>query len=179
MIPLAPILGVVRAVPIWAWALAAVLAWGAFQKHRATSATKRAAEAQQSAAVHAATAAEQAKARELEHLFNARTQEAADAYRSNLAAAQRAAATARTERDRLLQLVASASPASGPGASASAPGGADASAGLRIVLAECVGAVQTLAEAADADAARVRGLQGHLIAIGAASAPIPTLKDKP
>ena len=93
------------------------------------------------------------------------------------AAAQRAAATARTERDRLLQLVAAPTAASGPGTGASAPGGADATAGLRIVLAECVGAVQTLAEAADADAQRVKGLQGHLIAIGAASAPLPTRKD--
>lgn len=167
-------LSILRVVPIWAWALAAVLAWGAVQKHRVTSATKQAAEAKQAAAVHAATAAEQAKARELEHQFTTRTQEAADAYRSNLATAQRAAATARTERDRLLQLVAATTAASGPGAGASSPGRADATAGLRQVLGECVGAVQTLAEAADADAQRVRGLQGHLIAIGAASAPLST-----
>lgn len=177
MIPAAPILGVLRAVPVWAWALAAVLAWGAFQKHRATSATQKAAEAQQAAAVHAATAAEQAKAREAEHQFTTRTQEAADAYRSELAAAHRVAASARSERDRVLQLVAASTAASGPGAGASAPGGTDAAPGLRIVLAECVGAVQTLAEAADADAQRVKGLQGHLIAIGAASAPLPTRKD--
>lgn len=173
--PFHPIL---RAVPIWAWALAAVLAWGAFQKHRATSATQKAAEAQQAAAVHAATAQEQAKAREKEHQFTTRTQEAADAYRSNLAAAQRAAATARTERDRLLVAL-DAAPLCRPDPGASASSGADAAARVRQVLGECAGAVQTLAEAADADANRVRGLQGHLIAIGAASAPIPTLKDKP
>lgn len=38
MLPIAAALRVFRAVPVWAWALAALLAWGAWQKHRAAAA---------------------------------------------------------------------------------------------------------------------------------------------
>jgi hypothetical protein len=176
----APFLAIFRAVPIWAWALTACLAWGGFQKFRATRATKAAAVAEQRAAVEEATAKAEAAARQREQQLTTATQEAADAYRSNLAAAQRTAAAARTERDRLLVAL-DAAPLCRADPSASAAGGADAAARVRQVLGECVGAVQTLAEAADADAQRVMGLQGYLTAIGAASAPNPTTtaKDSP
>lgn len=179
MIPAAPILGVLRAVPVWAWALAAVLAWGAFQKHRATSATQKAAEAQQAAAVHAAAAAEQAKAREIEHQLSTRAKEAADVYQANLAAARSRERGARTELERLRIAIANdaaGSCSAAPGASA--PGRADAAPPVHAVLGSCASALQELAGIADEDATRLKALQDYVIAIGAASAPQPR-KDQP
>lgn len=39
-------IAIVRAVPMWAWALLAALLWGGFQHHRATAAGQRALQAQ-------------------------------------------------------------------------------------------------------------------------------------
>jgi hypothetical protein len=44
MIAFAPVLSVLRVVPVWAWALAACLAWGAWQRHAAASATNTSSE---------------------------------------------------------------------------------------------------------------------------------------
>lgn len=173
-----PFLPILRAVPVWAWALAAVLAWGAFQKHRATSATKKAAEAQQAAAVHAATAAEQAKAREAEHQLSTRAKEASDVYQANLAAARSRERGARTELERLRVAIANDAAGSCPASpGASATGGADAASPVHAVLGSCAGAIQELGRIAEEEAIRLKGLQDHLIAIGAASAPLPTRKD--
>ena len=60
------ILPLLRAVPVWAWALAACLIWGGIQHKRATYQTAKRAAAEQAAAVQATAAAEQAKARERE-----------------------------------------------------------------------------------------------------------------
>ena len=157
-----PVLGILRGVPILVWVVVACLAWGGYQRHNAKAQTAARAQAEQAAAVQATAAIEQAKAREIEHKLSTAAQEAADAYRSDLAKAQRSAAVARTERDRLLDAVAAAPggcPAGPPSAAAS---GVDGAAGLRIVVRECSAALQEVAAAADASDARVMGLQGYI-----------------
>lgn len=168
-----PVLAILRAVPLGVWVFIAVLAWGGWQRHRATSATEARAVAEQAAAVSAATAAAQAAAREREQALNAKAQEAADAYRAREARLRRDAAAVRTERDQLLDAVSTAG-ACPAGAGASAAGGADAAAGLRAVVRQCVGALAEVAAAADASDARLSGLQDYVRAVGlapAASAP--------
>lgn len=166
---LKPLLALARAVPLWVWVIAAALAWGGWQRHRAISATEARAAAEQAAAISAATAAAEQAAREREHALNTSAQKAADAYRSREARLRRDAAAVRDERDRLLHAVdaAGACPA---GAGASAPGGADAAAGLRAVVRQCVGALAQVAAAADASDARLMGLQDYVRAVGLAPA---------
>ncbi len=168
---MAPLFAIARAVPLWAWALVALLSWGGWQKHRATTATRAAAQAEQAAAVQAEAARAERAAREQEQTFADNVRSASDAYADNLRRARAAAADTRSELERLRDATAAAAPscAAGPGAAASA--GTDAAAGLRDVLGQCAGALSTLAEAADADAARLKGLQDYVRAIGAASAP--------
>ena len=176
MIALQPLLSAVlalaRGIPVWAWALAAALAWGGIQHHRATTHTRAQAQAEQRAAVEAATAAAQADARAREHEMSTRAEEAADAYRFRLAAARRAADSARGERERLLDATAGAAAGCRAAPSASAPGGVDDAAELRVVVRECAAALYQVAEAADAGDSRIAGLQAYIRAIGAApSAP--------
>ena len=166
MIPLlAPALTVARAVPVWAWALAACLAWGGFQRYRAISATKAAAVAEQRAAVEAATSEAERAARAQEQRYADSARQAADAYAANLNRTRAAAGAARDELDRLRVAVASAGPASGPAAGASAPGGSDGAAQLRIVVGQCASALSEVAAAADRCEARVKGLQDYIRSI--------------
>lgn len=165
-----PVLAMLRAVPLGVWVFVAVLAWGGWQRHRAISATEARAAAEQAAAVSAATVAAQAAAREREHALNTSAQEAADAYRAREARLRRDAAAVRSERDQLLDAVATAG-ACPAGAGASAAGGVDAAAGLREVVRQCVGALAQVAEAADASDARLSGLQDYVRAVGLAPAP--------
>jgi len=168
---LSPLLGLARMVPVWAWIVAAALGWGAWQKHSATSAAKVAAVAEQRAAVEAATAQAESAAREREHELTHNTAKAADVYRSNLAAAQRAAAGARTDLDRLRNAVGSA-PSCRAGEGAGATSGTDGAHAFRVVVGECAAALQEMAAIADDRQARVTGLQDYIQAIGAASAPL-------
>lgn len=162
MIPLAPVLSVLRIVPVWAWALAACLAWGGFQRHRATSATKAAAVAEQRAAVEAATSEAERAARAKEQTYAENARQAADAYAANLERSRAAAGAARSELDRLRVAVASAGPASGA-ASGAAPGsGPDGTAQLRLVVGECAAALSEVAAHADRCEARVKGLQDYV-----------------
>ncbi len=155
-------LRIVKAVPLWVWLVAAFAAWGAFQKSSATRATKAAERAAASAQLHAAASEAERKARDLEARLAEQSRKAADAYNAQVTAARRSAAAARTELDRVRDAIATASSFC-PAASGAAPAGsADGAANLRQVLRECVGTVQTLAEAADTDAAKLMGLQEYV-----------------
>lgn len=160
------VLSLLRVVPVWVWALAACLAWGGFQRHRATTATKAAAVAEQRAAVEAATSEAERKAREQEQTYadNART--AADAYAANLKRARASGDAARRELNVLFDLVASPASPGGAASGAAPGGGADDAAALRVVVGECAAALSKVAEAADDREARVKGLQDYIHAIG-------------
>mgnify|MGYP000852516125 CR=1 FL=1 len=158
---LAPLL---RAVPWWAWLAIALAAWGAWQRHSATVATRQAEQAKASAAAHAAAADAERRARDLEQTYTANVRSAADAYAVNMQAARAAADRARSGLDGLRHAVA-VIPAC-PAAADPAPAGrADATAGLRLVVGECAAALSQVAEAADACDARLTGLQGYIKAI--------------
>lgn len=168
MIPLAPVLSVLRVVPVWAWALAACLAWGGWQRHRATSATKAAAVAEQRAAVEAATSEAERAARAQEQTYAENARQAADAYAANLERSRAAAGAARGELDRLRVAVAAVGPTCGPASSASAASQPDGTAALRLVVGECAAALSTVAEAADDRGARLKALQDYVRAVGPA-----------
>jgi hypothetical protein len=130
MFLLAPILGFLKAVPWWAYGLAAILMWGGWQKHRATVAAKELAEQAQviehnkEAALTAALAetsrrltkqtkviqdAEQAKVKAIGDAASAAA--TVDGLRSDLAAyaargrASDSAASAASKTDRIADLL--------------------------------------------------------------------------
>lgn len=175
----APFLAIFRAVPFWAWAIAACLAWGGFQKFRATRATKAAAVAEQRAAVEEATAKAEAATRQIEHQLATEVEEATNAYRANLALSQRAAAAARSELERLRVAIARDAQASTASPGSTAASGADGAPAVHTVLGECAGALQAMGELATQDARRLEGLQDYVKRTDAAKAPQPTKKDKP
>lgn len=166
-------LGLLRVVPIWAWALAAILAWGGWQKHRAERSTKAAAVAEQRAAVEAATAEAERQARAQEQEFADRARSAADAYSKQVAEVRASAGRARVGLDSLRDAI-SAAPACPASPAAAAASGVDATAGLRIVVRECAAALSQVAEAADASDARLTALQQYIKAIQPDAAPKAT-----
>jgi signal transduction histidine kinase len=156
------VLALLRGVPVLVWVVVVALVWGGIQHRRAGSQAKARAVAEQAAAVAAATEQAQAAAREREQALSEATRKAADDYRTTLAAAQRRAAGLRDERDRLLDAVAATPQACPARPGAAAASGVDGTAGLRIVVAECITALQQVAEAADTSDAKLRGLQDYV-----------------
>jgi hypothetical protein len=176
---LTAVLGLLRriaaAVPLWAWALAAALAYGAWQHRSATAAAAKAAKAQLEAQAQTLRADGEKRERAKEQTYAETVQNVATAYGQRVAKVHADAVGARTELDRLRDAIASAKPASCASQDAAAAGRVDAAAGYRIVLAECSGEVQSLAEALEHEKSRLRGLQDYvrIAAPGMATSPLP------
>jgi predicted phage gp36 major capsid-like protein len=157
-----PFLAVFRVVPVWAWALAALLAWGAFQKHRATSATKAAAVAEQQAAIEAATAEAERQARAQEQAFADNARKASDEYTRKVNAARAAAADARTALDGLRDTIAAA-PTCSAGQSAAPASGPNGAGNIYAeLLGSCATTLQGLAAEADRLEGKLTGLQDYI-----------------
>lgn len=157
--------GFLGAVSLRAWLIVGAVVAVLWLVHSNRVARDAAHQARAAAAVHAATALEQEKARGREQELNAQLQGAQDEYRKNLADAQRRSAGAvRAERERLLDALA---PAPGSAASASAPAasGTDGTAALREVVRECSGVVQALESDVETVAAKLAGLQSYVRAV--------------
>lgn len=151
-----------RAVPVWAYAIALALAWGGFQHHRATAAGQRAMQAEKDLATLRADAAQTAINALAKNV--ATQQEAINAAQETAARDRADAATAGDAVQRLRQRLAQASAsrcAAPAAATASAPAGAGAD-----LCADVLGRVGEAAGriAATADQRRTAGLACERIA---------------
>ena len=154
-----PLLG---RVPAWAWAAAALVAWGAIQRYEARHYRAAAAEATLSANQQAAGLKDEREQRSREQAAARRAQETADAYAIQRNRAQAAATAARDERDRLRDALAAAAPPSRAGSDPAAAGGVDDATRRGVVVNECATALQAMAAAADQAEERLRGLQDYV-----------------
>lgn len=149
---LEPLLKIAKAIPIWVYAIAILLAYGGYQKHRAEVKTKAAAEA---------IAVKQAESQEREAEFKLATiaRETADAYAKNLAAAESSRNATGVELDRLRRVVANNRANS---ASAAATGKPDGAATAERVVEECAGILEEVAADVERSNAKVIGLQDYI-----------------
>lgn len=149
---LEPLLKILKAIPIWVYAIAILLAYGGYQRHRAITSTKAAAEA---------TAAEamQRQEREAEFKLSTVARESADAYAKNLAAVESSRDRTGAELERLRRTIASNRAV---GASAAATGKPDGAATAERVVEECAGTLEEVAADAERSAAKVIGLQAYI-----------------
>lgn len=154
-------LGLLRVVPVWAWALAALLAWGAWQKHSATKATRQAEQATAAAVIANSKAQAEQAARDQEFQFAEAARKARDEYARNIARQQAAAAGARAELDSLRDAIANSAP-SPACTGASSPGGIDVTGTLRELLGSCAGTLSDMAAEADRVKGRLTALQDHV-----------------
>ena len=145
MIILQPILSVLRAIPWWAYAIAACLAWGGWQRHRATSAAATYQQAQAEAAAEREQALRDSIA-ETERRLAAQAKATKDAD-EQAAKAKSSAAAAAGAAERMRQRLAAIKADSG----ASHPTVASAGTTDRLaeVLGECVDRYRAVAVAAD------------------------------
>jgi Protein of unknown function (DUF2514) len=150
---LQPILGVLKAIPWWAYVIAACLAWGGWQRHRALSAAK----SYQQAQIEAAKATEAALAENIRETARRlaeqqkATHDAELKYAKARAAAGGAAAAAARLRERLVAIRAASAPTSDPAAA-----GASTTDRLADILGQCADRYRTVA--ASADSAVIAGL---------------------
>ncbi len=143
---LSPVLSFLRAIPWWAYAIAACLAWGGYQRHKATSAAK----VYQNAQIEAAKATEAALAENIRETARRlaeqqkATQDAELKLSKARADAGAASAAAGRLRDRLVAIRSAEPRASDPAAS-----GTSITDRLAGVLGECADRYRTVAAIAD------------------------------
>lgn len=153
-------LGLLKGLPWWAIAIAALLSWGQYNKWQAKHQAKKADQAIAQSAQSKATAAEEQNARTIEFEFAEKARKQADAYAETIRRTERSTAALRAERDRLLGAISvPARPASASAAADGAACGCDDSASVRIVAGECVGALEAMAPDAEANRIRLIALQ--------------------
>jgi hypothetical protein len=142
---LSGLLGIARVVPVWAWALVALLAWGGIQRHRASSAAGELRQAQAAAAIEREQAL-QASITETQRRLAAQQEiaHAADEAASRARADAHAAAGA---AGRLRQRIAALQAGAGAGNPATA--GASSADRLGEALATCADRYREVAAAAD------------------------------
>lgn len=149
------LLAILRAVPIWAWALAAVIGWGALQKHRAEAAVKREETAKLEQADARATAIHGALVQQT-RVVNTQNEVIHDATEQARRARTDADRAAAAERRMLERLRAAGGASTHPAAAgASAPAGETA--GMHAdLLGRCVSDLRRMAAIADE-----RGIAGQ------------------
>lgn len=147
-----PLLKLLKAIPIWVYAIVILLAYGTYQYKRAEAKTKLAAEA---------TAAEalQRQEREAEFKLSTVARESADAYAKNLATVESSRDRTGAELDRLRRTIASNRAV---GASATATGKPDGAATAERVVEECAGTLKEVATDVERSDAKVIGLQSYV-----------------
>ncbi len=150
------VMAILGRVPLWAWAVAALVAWGGWHRWQAIDARRDFEQAKTAAAAERAASAAEVAAETNRRL--AAIQKEADHATTQALAARADADAARTAeqrlRARLAAVQARARTADSAVASGSAPAG-QATDVLADVLGQCIGRVRSLAEYADA--ARIAG----------------------
>lgn len=153
------ILGLLRAVPLAAWAVVAALAYGGWQHHRATANEKRAAAAQVQAAQQSAAREAESKARAQEQRNAEAIQNVATAYGQRLAQKGVAAAGARAGLGQLRDTIAAAPSCAAQDAATA--GRVDAARAVGELFGACAAALQDVAAEADRLEAKLTALQQY------------------